>query len=151
MKTFKTVLTTCGYCGCGCGLYLEVLDGQLVGAKPCKTDSVSQGGLCIKKCVVDHDIKVTLDNIVFCHSVLQRGVDDSISIPAGSGGILEVAMHAARNGMMRVMMWLMGKMGKRDIVELRKYVKRLCAEGCDVVLVDNDIRRVFETLGKEEN
>jgi predicted molibdopterin-dependent oxidoreductase YjgC len=45
---YKTVLTTCGYCGCGCGLYLEVLDGQLVGAKPCKTDSVSQGGLCIK-------------------------------------------------------------------------------------------------------
>ena len=45
---YKTVLTTCGYCGCGCGLYLEVLDGQLVGAQPCKTDSVSQGGLCIK-------------------------------------------------------------------------------------------------------
>jgi predicted molibdopterin-dependent oxidoreductase YjgC len=45
---YKTVLTTCGYCGCGCGLYLEVLDGELVGAMPCKTDSVSQGGLCIK-------------------------------------------------------------------------------------------------------
>jgi len=45
---YKTVLTTCGYCGCGCGLYLEVLDGQLVGALPCKTDPVSQGGLCIK-------------------------------------------------------------------------------------------------------
>jgi len=45
---YKTVLTTCGYCGCGCGLYLEVLDGQLVGAQPCKTDSVSQRGLCIK-------------------------------------------------------------------------------------------------------
>ena len=45
---YKTVLTTCGYCGCGCGLYLQVLDGQLVGAEPCKTDSVSQGGLCIK-------------------------------------------------------------------------------------------------------
>jgi predicted molibdopterin-dependent oxidoreductase YjgC len=45
---YKTVLTTCGYCGCGCGIYLEVLDGQLVGAQPCKTDSVSQGALCIK-------------------------------------------------------------------------------------------------------
>ena len=45
---YKTVLTTCGYCGCGCGLYLEVLDGELVGTMPCKTDSVSQGGLCIK-------------------------------------------------------------------------------------------------------
>lgn len=45
---YKTVLTTCGYCGCGCGLYLEVLDGQLVGTLPCKTDPVTQGGLCIK-------------------------------------------------------------------------------------------------------
>jgi len=45
---YNTVLTTCGYCGCGCGLYLEVLDGELVGTMPCKTDPVSQGGLCIK-------------------------------------------------------------------------------------------------------
>ena len=45
---YKTVLTTCGYCGCGCGLYLEVLDGELIGTMPCKTDPVSQGGLCIK-------------------------------------------------------------------------------------------------------
>jgi formate dehydrogenase alpha subunit len=45
---YKSVLTTCGYCGCGCGLYLEVLDGDLVGTMPCKTDPVSQGGLCIK-------------------------------------------------------------------------------------------------------
>jgi formate dehydrogenase alpha subunit len=45
---YKSVLTTCGYCGCGCGLYLEVLDGELVGTMPCKTDRVSRGGLCIK-------------------------------------------------------------------------------------------------------
>ena len=45
---YKSVLTTCGYCGCGCGLYLEVLDGELVGTMPCKTDPVSRGGLCIK-------------------------------------------------------------------------------------------------------
>ena len=45
---YKSILTTCGYCGCGCGLYLEVLDGELVGTMPCKTDPVGQGGLCIK-------------------------------------------------------------------------------------------------------
>jgi predicted molibdopterin-dependent oxidoreductase YjgC len=45
---YKSVLTTCGYCGCGCGLCLEVLDGELVGTMPCKTDPVSRGGLCIK-------------------------------------------------------------------------------------------------------
>ena len=45
---YKSVLTTCGYCGCGCGLYLEVLDGQVTGAMPCKTDPVSKGALCVK-------------------------------------------------------------------------------------------------------
>ncbi|MGD0234733.1 MAG: molybdopterin-dependent oxidoreductase [Syntrophorhabdales bacterium] len=45
---YKSVLTTCGYCGCGCGLYLEVLDGQVIGAMPCKTDPVSKGALCVK-------------------------------------------------------------------------------------------------------
>ena len=54
---YKTVLTTCGYCGCGCGLYLEVLDGQLVGAQPCKTDLVSQGGLCIKGWNIDEFVQ----------------------------------------------------------------------------------------------
>jgi predicted molibdopterin-dependent oxidoreductase YjgC len=45
---YKTVLTTCTHCGCGCGFYLEVLDGQVIGTIPCKTDPVSQGKLCIK-------------------------------------------------------------------------------------------------------
>jgi len=45
---YKTVLTTCTYCGCGCNFYLEVLDGQIVGTIPCKTSPVSEGKLCIK-------------------------------------------------------------------------------------------------------
>ncbi len=45
---YKTVLTTCTYCGCGCGFYLEVLDGQVIDTIPCKTNPVSQGKLCIK-------------------------------------------------------------------------------------------------------
>jgi len=45
---YKTVLTTCTYCGCGCGFYLEVLDGQIIDTIPCKTHPVSQGKLCIK-------------------------------------------------------------------------------------------------------
>ena len=27
---YRTVLTTCAYCGCGCSLYLEVLDGRVI-------------------------------------------------------------------------------------------------------------------------
>lgn len=45
---YRTVLTTCTYCGCGCGFYLEVLDGRLVGTIPCKTSPVNEGKLCVK-------------------------------------------------------------------------------------------------------
>lgn len=45
---FKTVLTTCPYCGCGCGLLLEVADGKVIGTLPSKTSPVNEGKLCIK-------------------------------------------------------------------------------------------------------
>lgn len=45
---FKTVLTTCPYCGCGCGLLLEVMDGKVIGTLPSKTSPVNEGKLCIK-------------------------------------------------------------------------------------------------------
>ncbi len=45
---FRTVYTTCSYCGCGCGMLLEVLDDEVVGTLPVKTHPVSQGSLCIK-------------------------------------------------------------------------------------------------------
>lgn len=42
------VLTTCIYCGCGCGLYL-VSDGKkLTGAYPSRNHPVSRGSLCAK-------------------------------------------------------------------------------------------------------
>lgn len=44
----QRVLTTCIYCGCGCGLYL-VSDGKkLTGAIPSKNHPVSRGSLCVK-------------------------------------------------------------------------------------------------------
>ena len=45
---YKNVLTTCVYCGCGCGLYLQVLDGEIVGVLPDKEHPISRGSLCIK-------------------------------------------------------------------------------------------------------
>jgi predicted molibdopterin-dependent oxidoreductase YjgC len=45
---YKNVLTTCVYCGCGCGLYLEVLDDRIIGVWPAKTHEVAEGKLCIK-------------------------------------------------------------------------------------------------------
>ena len=40
--------TTCPYCGTGCGLYLKVRNGEVVGTAPSRTHPVSQGRLCIK-------------------------------------------------------------------------------------------------------
>ncbi len=48
MIEYENVLTTCPYCGTGCALHLQVLDGQLVGVLPAKDHPVGQGGLCIK-------------------------------------------------------------------------------------------------------
>lgn len=45
---FKTVLTVCPYCGCGCGMFLPVLEGQLGQPIPDKTHPLSEGRLCIK-------------------------------------------------------------------------------------------------------
>ncbi len=45
---YQTIPTICPYCGCGCGLLLEVLDGEIVGTLPQKNHPISQGALCIK-------------------------------------------------------------------------------------------------------
>lgn len=44
----KKVLTTCGYCGCGCNYYLNVEDNEIVGVTPKNNDIVSKGKLCVK-------------------------------------------------------------------------------------------------------
>lgn len=44
----KKVLTTCGYCGCGCNFYLNVEDDEIVGVTPKKNHVVSRGKLCVK-------------------------------------------------------------------------------------------------------
>ncbi len=42
------ILTTCVYCGCGCGLYLREEEGRITGASPSRNHPVSQGNLCVK-------------------------------------------------------------------------------------------------------
>jgi predicted molibdopterin-dependent oxidoreductase YjgC len=45
---YKNILTTCVYCGCGCGIYVQLLDGEIVGVLPVKEHPISRGSLCIK-------------------------------------------------------------------------------------------------------
>ena len=45
---YKNILTTCIYCGCGCAINVQVLDGEIVGILPSKEHPISRGSLCIK-------------------------------------------------------------------------------------------------------
>ncbi len=45
---YRNTRTICPYCGTGCGLYIQVLDGEVVGVIPDKEHPVSRGKLCIK-------------------------------------------------------------------------------------------------------
>jgi predicted molibdopterin-dependent oxidoreductase YjgC len=45
---YKNIQTICPYCGCGCALNLEVIDGQIIGVLPVNDHPVGQGSLCIK-------------------------------------------------------------------------------------------------------
>ena len=42
------VPSVCSYCGTGCGVLFEVIDGNIVSTLPMKTHPVNQGKLCIK-------------------------------------------------------------------------------------------------------
>ncbi len=44
----KKVLTTCGYCGCGCNFYVNVDGNEITGVSPQNSHSVSRGQLCVK-------------------------------------------------------------------------------------------------------
>jgi predicted molibdopterin-dependent oxidoreductase YjgC len=48
MMEYKNIQTICPYCGCGCAVNLEVIDGELVGVLPLMDHPVGQGSLCIK-------------------------------------------------------------------------------------------------------
>ena len=44
----KLVPSICSYCGTGCGVLFEVIDGKIVSTLPMKTHPVNEGKLCIK-------------------------------------------------------------------------------------------------------
>lgn len=47
-KPTYEVKTVCGYCGCGCGIYLGVRGGAVVEARGDSASPVNQGNLCVK-------------------------------------------------------------------------------------------------------
>ena len=87
---YKNVLTTCVYCGCGCGLYLEVLDGRITGVWPAKTNAVSQGRLCIKgwnvAAFVYHPDRLTTPLVRKGGQLVEATWDEALSLIAGRLG-----------------------------------------------------------------
>ncbi len=83
---YRNVLTTCVYCGTGCRLYLEVLDGQVVGILPAKTDPVSEGKLCIKgwnaHAFIHHQDRLTKPLIRRDGRFIEAGWDEALDLVA---------------------------------------------------------------------
>jgi predicted molibdopterin-dependent oxidoreductase YjgC len=83
---YKNVLTTCVYCGAGCGLYLEVLDGQVVGILPAKNHPVSEGKLCIKgwnaHAFIHHQDRLTKPLIRRDGRFIEAGWDEALDLVA---------------------------------------------------------------------
>lgn len=44
----KSQLTTCVYCGCGCGMYFDVDNEHIIGVTPSKNHPIARGSLCVK-------------------------------------------------------------------------------------------------------
>jgi predicted molibdopterin-dependent oxidoreductase YjgC len=44
----ERIFTICPFCGCGCGMYLMVEAGRLIGVEPSPGHPVSRGMLCAK-------------------------------------------------------------------------------------------------------
>ncbi len=47
-KIMERKITTCIYCGCGCGLYLQTDGNRIISSVPSRNHPVSDGSLCVK-------------------------------------------------------------------------------------------------------
>ena len=86
MIEYKNVLTTCPYCGTGCAMHLQVLDGALVGTLPAKGHPISQGSLCIKgwnaHAFVNHNDRLRTPYIRKDGKLVEATWDEALSLVA---------------------------------------------------------------------
>ncbi len=55
-------LTTCTFCGVGCGLYLEIAGNQVVGVYPSRSHPTNAGRICVRGWHV-HEIAASPDRL----------------------------------------------------------------------------------------
>lgn len=83
---YHNVLTICPYCGTGCALNLQVMDGKLVGVLPAKNHPISEGSLCIKgwnaHAFVNHNDRLKTPLIRNNGKFLEASWEDALSVIA---------------------------------------------------------------------
>jgi len=83
---YKNVQTICPYCGCGCAINLEVIDGEIVGVLPVNDHPVGQGSLCIKgwnaHTFVQHEDRLTSPLIRENGSFREASWDEALGLVA---------------------------------------------------------------------
>ncbi len=88
------IATVCPYCGCGCGLYLHVRDGVVVGSSPSRSHPVAEGRLCLKGWhaheVVDNPRRLTRPLVRRGAELVEATWEEARSaVVAGLGNTLE--------------------------------------------------------------
>jgi predicted molibdopterin-dependent oxidoreductase YjgC len=83
---YYNVPTTCVYCGAGCGLNLQVLDGKIVGVLPAKGHPISDGRLCVKgwnaAAFVYHPRRLTVPLIRKQGQLVEASWDEALTLVA---------------------------------------------------------------------
>ncbi len=96
----QEVETTCPYCGVGCGMYLGIRDGQIVGVRGNRDNPVNKGELCVKGRFgvaefVNHPERLTTPLVKRNGKFVEASWDEALKLVAkklGSYGKDEVAV-----------------------------------------------------------
>ncbi len=97
----KNTLTTCPYCGCGCGLYISVKDNKPVGTFPAANHIVSKGKLCPKGWhsheIIDHPDRLKTPLIKENGSFRKASWEEALTVAANK--FLEIKNNYGSNAL----------------------------------------------------
>jgi len=90
---YKNTLTTCIYCGAGCQMFIETIDGRLTGVWPAKTSTISAGKMCIKgwnvTSFVDHPDRLKTPLIRKDGNLVEASWDEALTLIADKLGAIK--------------------------------------------------------------
>ena len=101
---YRNVPTTCPYCGVGCGLNLQVLDGRIVGVLPAKPHPVSDGKLCVKGWnaaqFIHHPDRLTQPLVRKNGTLVETSWDEALALVAEKLGAIRAESGSGSIGML---------------------------------------------------